>query len=143
MGAFDPIVNVMGRIDKVQLTIVPIYLYMYVSEIFVTAKAFARTFKEKACNKHYCIQSRRAIQIIKFIWLIFVPLLLIVSPRRLHLPQAILIVMVSVIMYVSAVKTAASRFSSLMSTVVRTLMYLISPKIRSIFFCYIHTPINT
>ena len=49
----DPIINVMGRIDKVQLTIVPIYLYMYVSEIFVTAKAFARTFKEKACNTAY------------------------------------------------------------------------------------------
>ena len=132
----DPVINVMGRIDKVQLTIVPIYLYMYVSEIFATAKAFARTFKEKTCNKHYCKQSHRAIQIIKFIWLLFVPLLLIVSPRRLHLPQAIFIVIVSVFMYISAVRTAASCFSSLMITAVRTPTYLISPKIRSILLLH-------
>ena len=128
----DPIIDVLGRIDRVQLLIVPIYLYMYVSELCATAKAFARTYREKTCNRHYCKQSRRAIQIIKLIWLFFVPLVLIVSPCRIHLPQAILIVMVSIFMYISALRTAAACLSSLLTTAVRVLTSLLNNETNSI-----------
>ena len=121
----DPIVDVFARIDKVTLPMVPIYCYMYIAELCATTKAFARTYREKNCSRHYCKQSRRAIQIIKLIWLIFVPLVLIVSPRRLHLPQAVLIVVVSLFLYVNALRTAAACLSSLWNTAVRVSTYLL------------------
>ena len=122
----------MAQIDTVHLPIVPIYVYMYISELYATTRAFARTYKEKACNRHYCKENRRAIQIIKSIWLLFVPVLLTVSPRRLCLPQAIVIVLVSIFMYVNALKKAASCVSSLMITAVSASTYLINTQTRSI-----------
>ena len=43
----DPIVDVFARIDKVTLPMVPIYCYMYIAELCVTAKAFALAPTEK------------------------------------------------------------------------------------------------
>ena len=114
----DPVVKIMGQMDTVNLPIVPIYIYMYLSELYATTRAFTKTFRERACNKQYCKESRRATLMIEFIWLFFVPLLLTTSPRRLCLPQAIVIILVSICLYVSALKKKASCMNALMITVV-------------------------
>ena len=114
----DPVVKIMTKIDTVNLAIVPIYIFMYISELYASSRAFTKTFREKTCNKHYCKENRRAVLMIKFIWLVFVPLLLTTSPRRLCLPQAVVIVLVSIGLYVNALRKKASCMNALMTTVV-------------------------
>jgi len=88
------------------------------SEVCATLKAFARTFKEKACNKSYCKDSKRTIQVIKFLWSVFLPVVIAAAPRRICLPQVIILVVVSSLMYMGALKSAASCITSLMLTAV-------------------------
>ena len=114
----DPILELLRKIDPVIQPIIPLYLYIYVSEICATVKAFAKTFKEKACSKHYCKGSKRTIQVIKFLWLVFLPVVVAAAPRRICLPQVIILVVVSSLMYMGALKSAASCISSLMLTAV-------------------------
>ena len=117
----DSVVRIMTQIDTVNLPIVPIYIYMYISELYASTRTFTKTFREKACNKQYCKENRRAVLMIKFIWLFFVPLLLTTSPRRLCLPQAVVITLVSIGLYVSALRKKASCISAFMTTAVSLL----------------------
>ena len=114
----DPILELLRKIDPVIQPVIPLYFYIYVSEVCATLKAFARTFKEKTCSKSYCKDSKRVIQVIKFLWLVFLPVVIAAAPRRICLPQVIILVVVSGFMYVGALKSAASCITALTSTTV-------------------------
>ena len=43
----DPVVKIMGQMDTANLPIVPIYIYMYLSELYTTTRAFTKTFRVK------------------------------------------------------------------------------------------------
>ena len=117
----DPILELLRKIDPVIQPVIPLYLYIYMSEVCATVKAFARTFKEKTCSKNYCKDSKRTIQVIKLLWLVFLPVVIAAAPRRICLPQVIILVVVSSLMYVGALKNAASCITALMLTTVSTI----------------------
>ena len=114
----DPVVRIMNKIETIHLPLVPLYIFMYVSELYVFLRAFAKTFRERACNKSYCRENRRAMMMIKFIWLVFIPLLLTTSPRRLCLLQALILTLISIALYVSALRKKASCINALMTAAV-------------------------
>ena len=117
----DPVVEFLRKIETIHLPIVPLYIFMYVSELYVFLRAFAKTFKEKACTKAYCRENRRTMMMIKFIWLVFLPLLLITTPRRLCLFQAVILALISIALYISALTKKASCRSALLTTTVSEL----------------------
>ena len=112
----DPVVEFFSKIETIHLPIVPLYIFMYVSELYVFLRAFTKTFKERACTKTYCRENRRAMMMIKFIWLVFVPLLLTTTPRRLCLFQALILALISIALYISALTKKASCRSALLTT---------------------------
>ena len=114
----DPVVRILNKIETIHLPIVPLYIFMYISELYVFLRAFAKTFREKACNKSYCRENRRAMMMIKFIWVVFIPLLLTTTPRRLCLLQALIITLISIALYISALRKKASCISTLMTAAV-------------------------
>ena len=117
----DPVVEFLRKIETIHLPIVPLYIFMYVSELYVFLRAFAKTFKEKACTKAYCRENRRTMMMIKFIWLVFLPLLLTTTPRRLCLFQAVILTLISIALYISALTKKASCRSALLTTTVSEL----------------------
>ena len=44
----DPVVKIMNKIETIHLPFVPLYIFMYVSEMYVFLRAFAKTFRERA-----------------------------------------------------------------------------------------------
>ena len=114
----DPVVRILNKIDTIHLPIVPLYIFMYISELYVFLRAFAKTFRERACSKAYCCENRRAMMMIKFIWLVFVPLLLTTTPRCLCLFQALIITLISIALYVNALRKKASCISALLTATV-------------------------
>ena len=114
----DPVVKIMNKIETIHLPFVPLYIFMYVSEMYVFLRAFAKTFRERACSKSYCRENRRAMMMIKFIWLVFIPLLLTTSPRRMCLLQALILTLISIALYVSALRKKASCINALMTAAV-------------------------
>ena len=117
----DPVVEFLRKIETIHLPIVPLYIFMYVSELYVFLRAFAKTFKERACTKAYCRENRRTMMMIKFIWLVFLPLLLTTTPRRLCLFQAVILALISIALYISALTKKASCRSALLTTTVSEL----------------------
>ena len=120
----DPILGLLNIFDPYIQPITPLYLYVYISEFSATVKAFAKTFKEKECTRHYCKNSKRSLQVIKFLWLIYLPIVLATSPRHVVVAQVCILIAASTVLYVAALRTAAKCINALMLTSVSVKLQL-------------------
>ena len=84
----------------------------------------AKTFKEKECTRHYCKNSKRSLQVIKFLWLFYLPIVLATSPRHVVVAQVCLLFSASIVLYVAALRTAAKCINALMLTSVSVKLQL-------------------
>ena len=112
----DPILGFLEKFDHYVQPIIPLYIYVYLSEFSTSMKALIRTFTEKTCNRNYCKGSNRSLLVIKFLWLLYLPIVLVSSPRHVVLPQVIAVIVASVILYIGALRTAAACFNALTLT---------------------------
>ena len=120
----DPILGYLNIFDPYIQPIIPLYLYVYISELSATVQAFTKTFKEKECTRHYCKNSKRSLQIIKFLWLFYLPIVLATSPRHVVVAQVCLLFSASIVLYVAALRTAAKCINALMLTSVSVKLQL-------------------
>ena len=120
----DPILGYLNIFDPYIQPVIPLYLYVYISELSATVQAFAKTFKEKECTRHYCKNSKRSLQIIKFLWLFYLPIVLATSPRHVVVAQVCLLFSASTVLYVAALRTAAKCINALMLTSVSVKLQL-------------------
>jgi hypothetical protein len=73
--------------------------------------------------------------VIKFLWLLYLPIVLATSPRHVVLPQVIAVTVASIVLYVGALRTAAKCINALMLTAVSVILqngykYFISHKVQ-------------
>ena len=122
----DPILGLLKKFDPYIQPVIPLYVYVYLSEFSASLKAFIRTFNEKSCSRQYCKGSNRAMQVIKFLWLLYLPIVLTTSPRHVVLPQVIAVTVASALLYIGALRTAAKCISALLLTSVSVILQLVT-----------------
>ena len=105
----EPLVDIASQIDNEDLPIIPITIWLYVSQLYSTLRALAKASSDlRASTKHQCRESDKKIQLIKLLWLVFLPLMLYISPRRLCWPHAITIMSLYLMFYINSLTKAAS-----------------------------------
>ena len=131
----DPILGFLEKFDHHVQPVIPLCIYVYLAEFCASMKALIKTFTEKTCNRHYCRSSNRSMIVIKFLWLLYLPIVLATSPRHVVLPQVIAVTVASIVLYVGALRTAAKCINALMLTSVSVILqngykYFISHKVQ-------------